>query len=478
METLENMLFEAAAEGNVNSLKKLLQEDPIILDKVIVNSYSDTPLHVAAILGHIDFVKEIIRRRPEFARELNLCQSSPLHLASAKGYIEVVKVLLPADPLMCLARDRNGLTPLHLAAIKGRIETVKQLVQANRDAAQVIVGQGQTILHLCIKYYQIEALKHLVNTIRDQDFTNCKDSDGNTILHLAVANKQVETVNFLLMESATEVNAQNLRGMTAMDVLIRSRTDLRDEEIEESLKRAGAFASTENNSLVQINHNITSPGSNLSYEHRDLSSNVKKNGREKMIKQKDDWLEKKRSALMVVASLIATMAFQVGINPPSGVWQDNYKVDSQGHTISVSDSHKAGESIFAHNHPEDYRQFLIANTAGLIASLSIILLLMSGLPLKRRIFMWILMVITWIAITAVAVTYLFSISVITPEKEREKQTIIILIGLSVYIWLGLMVLLLIGHTIRLLIKMVRKLIKCLSPKERIQGSGITSHSTV
>ncbi|CAA3014904.1 uncharacterized protein LOC111382740 [Olea europaea var. sylvestris] len=181
---------------------------------------------------------------------------------------------------------------------------------------------------------------------------------------------------------------------------------------------------------------------------------------------------------MVVASLIATMAFQVGINPPCGVWQDNYKVNSHGHTISASDSHKAGESIFIHNHPEDYRQFLIANTAGLIASLSIILLLMSGLPLRRRIFMWILMVITWIAITAVAVTYLFSISVITPEKEREKQTIIILIGLSLYIWLGLMVLLLIGHTIRLLIKMVRKLIKYLSPKERIQGSGTTSHGTV
>ncbi|XP_022853083.1 uncharacterized protein LOC111374615 [Olea europaea var. sylvestris] len=280
------------------------------------------------------------------------------------------------------------------------------------------------------------------------------------------------------MESATEVNAQNLRGMTAMDVLIRSRTDLRDEEIEESLKRVGAFASMENNSLVQINHNITSPGSNLSYEHRDLSSNVKKNGREKMIKQKDGWLEKRRSAIMVMASLSATMAFQVGINPPSGVWQDNYKVDSQGHTISVSDSHKAGESIFAHNHPEHYRQFLIVNTTGLIASLSIILLLMSGLPLKRGISMCILMVIAWIAVTTVAVTYLFSISVITPEKEREKQTIIILIGLSVYIWLGLAVLLLIGDTIRLGYQAGTKVNKMFEPERKDSGSGITSHSTV
>ncbi|CAA3014905.1 ankyrin repeat-containing BDA1-like [Olea europaea subsp. europaea] len=274
-------------------MKKLLQEDPIILDRVIVNSYSDTPLHVAAILGHIDFVKEILRRRPEIAQELNLCQSSPLHLASAKGHIEVVRVLLSANPLMCLARDRNGLTPLHLAAIKGRIEVVKELVHAKPDAARVIVTQGKTILHLCAKYCQIEALKLLVNNIRDQDFTNCKDSVGNTILHLAVADKQVETVKFLLMESAMEVNSQNLCGMTAMDVLIHSWIDVRDEEIGETLKCAGAFKSTENNSLVQINHNITSPSSNLSYEHRDLSSNVKKNSREKMFKQKDDWLEKK-----------------------------------------------------------------------------------------------------------------------------------------------------------------------------------------
>ncbi|CAA2998862.1 ankyrin repeat-containing BDA1-like [Olea europaea subsp. europaea] len=334
METLENLLFEAAAEGNVNSLKKLLQEDPIILDRVIVNSYSDTPLHVAAILGHIDFVKEILRRRPEFARELNLCLSSPLHLASAKGYIEVVRVLLSANHLMCLARDRNGPTPLHLAAIKGKIH-------AKRDAARVIVGQDQTILHLCVKYYQIEALKFLVNTIRNQDFKNCKDSDGNTILHLAIAYKQVETLNFLLMKSARYVNAQNLCGMTAMDVLIRSQRDLRDEEIEESLKRAGAFGSMENNSLVQINRNITSPGLNLSLYHTGLPSNVKMNSREKMFGQKDDWLEKKRIVLMVVASLVATMAFQVGVNPPTGVWQDTYMVDP----------HKVGESIFAHNYP-------------------------------------------------------------------------------------------------------------------------------
>ncbi|KAL2545106.1 Ankyrin repeat family protein [Forsythia ovata] len=476
MDTLENNLFEAAAEGNVNSLKKLLQEDPIILDRVIVNNFFDTPVHVAAILGHVDFVREILRRRPEFTRELNARLSSPLHLASAKGYTEVVRVLLSANSHMCLARDRNGLTPLHLAAIKGRIDVVKELVRAKPDAALVTVDRGQTILHLCVKYYQLEALKLLVQTIGDQDFTNSKDSDGNTILHLGVADKQVETVDFLFKVSATEVNARNISGMTPMDILIRSRKDVKDEEIEESLKRGGAFGSMQNNSSVHNNRNMESPGSYLFFDQPDLTSNIPKNSWKKMFKQHDNWLEKKRSALMVVASLIATMAFQVGVNPPSGVWQDTSTPDSQGNP--ATDLHYAGFSILAHNYPKTYERFLIANTTGFIASLSIILLLMSGLPIRSRIFMWILMVITWIAITALALTYLVSIMVLAPDKEIEKQSFLIGIGFAVLIWLALMALLLIAHTIRLIIKIVRKLIKSLSPNKRIPGQGFTSRGSV
>ncbi|KAK6119703.1 hypothetical protein DH2020_046549 [Rehmannia glutinosa] len=189
---LETKLFEAAAKGNINSLQKLLNDDPLILDRVSLNCFSEAPLHVAALLGHIDFVKEIISIKPELTSELNLHQSSPLHLASAKGHVDVVRALLSVNPRTCMARDRNGLTPLHLAAIKGRLEVLKVLLEARRDAARVEVYRGENILHLCVKYYQLEALKLLVENIVDPEFINGRDIDGNTVVHLAVADKQVE----------------------------------------------------------------------------------------------------------------------------------------------------------------------------------------------------------------------------------------------------------------------------------------------
>uniref|UniRef100_A0A803LBL8 PGG domain-containing protein n=1 Tax=Chenopodium quinoa TaxID=63459 RepID=A0A803LBL8_CHEQI len=49
------------------------------------------------------------------------------------------------------------------------------------------------------------------------------------------------------------------------------------------------------------------------------------------------WLEEQRTSLMVVASLIATMAFQVGINPPGGVWQDTNVVKNKNGNIVVQE---------------------------------------------------------------------------------------------------------------------------------------------
>ena len=96
------MLYEATMGGSVAYFQQLLQQDRLILDRVMVDFITETPLHIAALLGHTDFVKEILSQKPELARELDSQGFLPLHLAAAKGYTEVIIALLLVDPEMCL----------------------------------------------------------------------------------------------------------------------------------------------------------------------------------------------------------------------------------------------------------------------------------------------------------------------------------------------------------------------------------------
>ncbi|KAF8401046.1 hypothetical protein HHK36_014349 [Tetracentron sinense] len=484
---MERRLHEAALMGSVASLNELLQEDALILDRVIVACVTDTPLHIAAILGHVDFVREILNRKPEFACEINLRRSSPLHLASAKGYIEIVKDLLSINSDMCLAHDRDGRTPLHLAAMKGRVMVLKELVHANPEATRVIAYQRKTILHLCVKYNQFEALRMLVDTISDDDFVNREDDNGNNILHLAVGDKQIETIKFLLSSTKVRVNALNVNGFTALDVLTHSPRDLKDMDIGDSLRGAGAQRASDMPKATRDTRVIRSGNMSLLTQNRVPAQPSRSQGSswEKYLKRHETWLEKKRSSLMVVASLIATMAFQAGVTPPGGVWQDdgvcqagvnppggvrqagvNPPVESQKNS-----GHTAGSSVMAHKHPEIYPKFLGANTTGFVASLSIILLLISGLPLKSRIFMWILMVIMWIAISSMAETYLYSVLTVTPDQVAVEYVT----RTSIRVWTGVIGLLLLWNSIRLVIKVLRKFGLL---KRRVRGPSSNPVSTV
>jgi hypothetical protein len=38
------------------------------------------------------------------------------------------------------------------------------------------------------------------------------------------------------------------------------------------------------------------------------------------LRHRENWMEETRGTLMIVATVIATMAFQAGISPPGGVW--------------------------------------------------------------------------------------------------------------------------------------------------------------
>ncbi|XP_058112285.1 ankyrin repeat-containing protein BDA1-like [Magnolia sinica] len=440
-------LYEAALMGNVQSLFEILVEDPLILERV---SVKESPLHTAALLGHVDFAKEILRRKPQLARESNSQGFSPLHLASAKGHLEIVKELLKADSDMCLVRDRDGRTPLHIAAMNGRADILKELVRARPVATRVTTDRAETVFHVCVKHKHLEVLKVLVEARDDGEVVRMKDDGDNTVLHLATAEKQIQMVEYLVSKTKVDVNAINISGLTAFDILLNSPHERADKELKAILKKVGA------RSAEEIFH--PSPGPISLANEMELPTKRRKTKKRK--RDHDRWLDETRSTLMVVAILIATETFEAGLNPPGSVWQDTLE-DNTG----SGKGHTAGEAIMSYIYWKEYRVFMIFNSTGFISSLLIILLLISGFPLERRVLLWILTIFMWVAVSSMMVTYGCSLYTLSSDEVFNRIPWLTVRN-TFFTWLGIIGLLFVGHLYRFASRRFKNL-QLLRKKDRL-----------
>ncbi|EYU20318.1 hypothetical protein ABFS82_01G009800 [Erythranthe guttata] len=395
---------------------------------------SENQLHTAVLLGHVEFINRILTTNPELSKSLNSKGSSALHLASAKGHVTIVKDLVSVDSSMCYVLDGDGRSPLHLAAIKGRTVVLGELLKAAPPAAAVLTAAGESCLHLCVKYNRLESMKLLLKFLeRDDKLLNWKDREGNTVLHLSVAKKQIEIVKYLLNNTRIEAESRNANALTPLDLLLQSTRDLRDLEIKQCLEKCRESVARNDTDISEINK-TTKNSAKKKHKHT-------------------DWLARKRNALMIVASLLATVAFQAGLSPPGGVWQDDFSGNPNS-TIRADKPHKAGQSVMAYTLPKKYGQYMIFNTVAFLASLSIILLQVSGLPMRKRRWMWTQMVTMWIAISAQTLTYFVTLVSMTPK--HVERTVYDVAKISVMVWLSLIGVVFVGNASRCVMYLLRK----------------------
>ncbi|KAL7178555.1 hypothetical protein ACSBR1_041995 [Camellia fascicularis] len=193
---MDRRLIVAAQMGDVDLLLNLIQYNPLILHSVSLTE-EETPLYIASMAGHLNFVRKILELMPKFAEVLNQDGFSPLHIASVNGYLEIVKELLSLNVNrdLCTLMGRDKRIPLHYAAINGRIHVMEKLLAASLDSVEHVTVRGETALHLAVKKNRIEALRVLVEhlkNIKKEGVLNMEDEHGNTILHLAISGRRYE----------------------------------------------------------------------------------------------------------------------------------------------------------------------------------------------------------------------------------------------------------------------------------------------
>ncbi|XP_027069313.2 ankyrin repeat-containing protein BDA1-like [Coffea arabica] len=329
---MEQILAEAAQSGDINALYHVLREDPTLLDKYDEPSFVDTPAHIAAAAGSTHFAVEVLRLKPSFRAKLNPDGYSPLDLALRRGKNRTVKWLIKHDPELIRVKGREGFTPLHYVAEVGDAELLADLLVACPQSIQDLTIRGETAVHIAVRNKNVRALQVLLGWLKrgniNGQILNWKDENGETALHIAASTNNFEAVKFLMNE--VKINEQNFEGLTCLDTFM-GLAITGDERIAKALRCAGAKRSSSLRPAKTFADILSSkePFTRKVFRQMvELDASI------------DGLSSEMRNALLVVAVLFLTAAYEAVLTPPGGTSSggDSNSFSNQPCNISSSSS--------------------------------------------------------------------------------------------------------------------------------------------
>ncbi|KAH1040654.1 hypothetical protein J1N35_042397 [Gossypium stocksii] len=349
--------------GQVNAVTEMLR---------ITDQESNTALHVAAQYGDVEMVEGLLELEgPDFPYPANKNQETPLYIAAKRGYWGVlsvlldkststahggphgrtvlhaaamagdayaVRVILKKKGYLTKERDEDGQTPLHYAAHLGRrFSVVKELLKWDVSAAYIgDKKRGMTPLLMAARQGNLGTVKMIVSLC--PDCSEKEDNNGLNLLHyLAFRDTSSLLGRSLFKLSGIEIVYGSIRnllelegvfGMTPREVYNTLRYEKhhrKQKQIKELLEEI------ENDQVAEEPVRLF-----------DVRNNSTKN------------LEKTRNAHLVVAALIATVAFTAAITVPGGLKSE--KGSEQGTPFLI--------------HEAAFKAFVVTNAMAFIFSVS------------------------------------------------------------------------------------------------------------
>uniref|UniRef100_A0A8C1ICM4 Palmitoyltransferase n=1 Tax=Cyprinus carpio TaxID=7962 RepID=A0A8C1ICM4_CYPCA len=173
-----------------------------------------TLLHWAAINNRVDLVKYYISKGAivdQLGGDLN---STPLHWATRQGHLSMVVQLMKygADPSLI---DGEGCSCVHLATQFGHTSIVAYLIAKGQDVDMMDQNGMTPLMWAAYRMHSVDPTRLLLTF---NVSVNLGDKyHKNTALHWAVLAGNT-TVISLLLEANANVDAQNIKGETPLDL--------------------------------------------------------------------------------------------------------------------------------------------------------------------------------------------------------------------------------------------------------------------
>lgn len=151
----ETALFKAIENGQIESVKMLLQEGASIK---IISPTQYNIFHISAERGHVDILKVLLDHDEKFTRKnVNAltvdCRGfGPIHFALENNHIECLNLLLSYNASIGLKTGNNS-TLLHIAASKNNMDFAKRILMSQSSQIYNVDDLGWSPLHTasCIR---------------------------------------------------------------------------------------------------------------------------------------------------------------------------------------------------------------------------------------------------------------------------------------------------------------------------------------
>ncbi|XP_069735885.1 ankyrin repeat domain-containing protein 55 isoform X1 [Phaenicophaeus curvirostris] len=208
------VVFQAAANGDVNTLTAVIREDPSILE--CCDREGCTPLMHAVSGRQVDTVKLLLKMGANINTQ-DACGRTSLSLATYLGWLEGCVSLLRNGAKQNIP-DKNGRLPLHAATAEPDVRLLNVLLQqSNLSEINHQDNEGMTSLHWAAFHNRPQHTQTLLHKGADPTLV---DKDFKTALHWAVQSGNRILCSIILdhYQGPSIINYDDENGKTCMHI--------------------------------------------------------------------------------------------------------------------------------------------------------------------------------------------------------------------------------------------------------------------